>query len=108
MTKLEAIKATRNAAVLACISGGVTLGAILIAIFTDTGGAIDIWNDPWNIIDVVLVFALAYGVYSRKSRVAAVLLFFLFHLCQNTYRNRNRSDFRDNERRGSCVCLFLR
>ncbi len=77
MNRLEAIKATKNGAVAACISGVLTLGVFLIAIFTNAKGEIGLWNDPFVIFDVFLIFACAYGIY-KKSRFAAVLLFCYF------------------------------
>jgi len=77
MDKTEAITATRHGAIAACISGSVTLALFVFATYTDADGEIGFWNDPAIIIDVILIFACAYGVY-RKSRFAAVLLFVYF------------------------------
>jgi hypothetical protein len=77
MNKSEAIKATKNGAIAACISGVITIGLTLIAMSRDMSGKLAIFNDPAIFIDVVFIFACAFGVY-KKSRVAAVLLFVYF------------------------------
>lgn len=77
MDRDDAIKATKNGAIAACISGILTLGIVLVAIFSNSTGAIALWNDPSNFFDIVLIFGCAYGVY-KKSRAAAILLFVYF------------------------------
>lgn len=77
MERNEAIKATKNGAIVACISGALTLGIVLVAIFSNSNGAIALWNDPSNFFDIILIFGCAYGVY-KKSRAAAILLFIYF------------------------------
>ncbi len=77
MDKSEAIKATKNGAIAACVSGALTLAIFLIAVFTNASGTIGLWNDPSVIFDVLLIFACAYGIY-KHSRFAAILLFFYF------------------------------
>lgn len=77
MDRNQAVKATRNGAIAACVSAAVTIIFILVAIKTDAEGKLALWNDPFNFIDVALVIACAYGIY-RKSRVASVLLFVYF------------------------------
>lgn len=77
MNKKEAIKATKNGAIAACISAIISIVFIVIAIRADVGGKLAIFNDPANFIDVVLILILAYGVYI-KSRVASVLLIIYF------------------------------
>lgn len=77
MNKNEAIKATRNGAIAASISAAVTLIIVLIAISADAEGRLAIWNDPLNLIDVLMILGCAVGMY-RKSRVASVLIFFYF------------------------------
>ena len=42
MTKDEAMSATRNGAIAACISGAMTIGVMAIAISTDAEGALAI------------------------------------------------------------------
>ena len=73
----EATRATRNGAIAASISAVLTIVIIIIAIKIDAGGALALWNDPSNFIDVVFVLACAVGMY-RKSRAAAVLVFVYF------------------------------
>jgi hypothetical protein len=77
MDRDEAIKATKSGAIAACISGVLTLGIVLVAIFSNSNGAIALWNDPSNFFDIILIFGCAYGIY-KKSRAAAVLLFVYF------------------------------
>src|SRR5688572_26416200 len=77
MDRTEAIKAMKNGAVAACISGTLTLVFFLIATTSNTEGELKLWNDPWIIVDILLIFACAYGIY-KKSRFAAILLFCYF------------------------------
>lgn len=77
MNKTEAIKATRNGAIAACISASMTLIMILIAIRADAEGKFALFNDPVNFFDVALILACAYGLY-KKSRAASVLIFIYF------------------------------
>lgn len=77
MDKKEAVKATRNGAIAALISATFTVAIVLIAIASDSGGKLALWNDPWNFLDVILILGCAYGMY-RKSRTAALLIFFYF------------------------------
>lgn len=77
MNKNEAIKATINGAIAACISAAITIIIILIAIRADAEGRLALFNDPFNFLDVALILACAFGVY-KKSRVASVLIFIYF------------------------------
>ena len=77
MDRSEAIKATKNGAIAACISGALTLGIVLVAIFSNSNGAIALWNDPSNFFDIILIFGCAYGIY-KKSRASAIILFIYF------------------------------
>ncbi len=77
MNKSEAIKATKNGAIAACISAALTIIIVLIAISSDAEGELALWNDPVIFIDVVFVLACAFGMY-KKSRAASVLIFFYF------------------------------
>ncbi len=77
MNKSEAIKATKNGAIAACISAALTIIIVLIAISSDAEGELAPWNDPGIFIDVVFVLACAFGMY-KKSRAASVLIFFYF------------------------------
>jgi hypothetical protein len=49
----------------------------LIATTSNAEGEFKLWNDPWIIVDILLIFACAYGIY-KKSRFAAILLFCYF------------------------------
>lgn len=79
MDKETAISATRRGAVAACISGGMTILIYLIASLTQAGDgpALAFYNDPTVIIDIILIFVLAWFIY-KKSRVAAILMFAYF------------------------------
>jgi len=77
MNKSEAIKATKNGAIAACISAAITVIIVLIAISTDAEGKLALFNDPANFIDVALILACAFGMYKR-SRVASALIFIYF------------------------------
>jgi len=77
MNREEAIKATKNGAIAACISGSLTLIIVVIAIFSNNDDTLALWNDPFNFFDILLIFACAYGIY-KKSRTAAIVLFVYF------------------------------
>jgi hypothetical protein len=78
MNREEAIKATKNGAIAACVSGGATIVVVAIAILINDNDKLKIWNDYSNLIDVFLIFGCAYGIHYKKSRFAAVLLFLYF------------------------------
>ena len=77
MNKEGAIKATKNGAIVACISGAMTLAFTLYAIFSNNANSFEIWNDSSNFYDILLVFGCAFGIY-KKSRFASVILFIYF------------------------------
>lgn len=77
MNKTEAIKATKNGAIAACISATVTAIIVVIAISSDTEGTLALFNDLANLFDVALILGCAFGMYKR-SRVASVLIFIYF------------------------------
>lgn len=77
MNKKEALQATKTGAILACISGTLTLVVTLFAIWDNSSGALALWNDPAIFIDILLIFFLAYGIY-KKSLTAAVVMFIYF------------------------------
>jgi len=63
----------KNAWVAAVISGSLTLVITVISIYgTSIAGM-----GAWNLIDVVLIFGLAVGIY-RNSRVCATAMFVYF------------------------------
>ena len=66
MNKSEAIKATKNGAIAACISAAMTVIVVLIAINTDAEGKLAFFNNPANFIDVALILACAIGMYKRS------------------------------------------
>ena len=77
MNKSEAIQATKNGSIAACISAAMTVLVALIAISTDAEGKFAFFNDPSIFIDIPLVLVCAFGIY-KKSRVASVLFFLYF------------------------------
>jgi hypothetical protein len=63
----------RNGWIAAVVSGSVTLVYVVVAIY-----GVKVYGiTAWELVDVGLVFALAYGIY-RRSRVCAVLLIVYF------------------------------
>ncbi|GHG66494.1 hypothetical protein GCM10010919_14220 [Alishewanella longhuensis] len=77
MDKNEAIKATKNGAIAATISGVITLAVVSLALYSNAEGDLAFWNDPLNFIDIALLFLCAFGLY-RKSRTAAIVLLIYF------------------------------
>lgn len=73
MDREEASQATRQGAIAALISGGLTLVFVWLAIALDAQGTFSIFNDVYYLFDVALIFILAFGVY-KKSRYAAIVL----------------------------------
>lgn len=68
-------KEIRNACIAGTISGVLTLLVTLIAIAGVHIPGSDF--DVWNLVDVVLIFALTFGIY-KKNRVCAVLMLVYF------------------------------
>jgi serine/threonine-protein kinase len=69
----KAEKAIKGAWVAAVISGSITL---LVAVLSLVG--VRLFNfTAWVLIDVALIFGLAYGIY-RKNRACAVIMFVYF------------------------------
>lgn len=77
MTKEDSIKATRNGAIAACISGALTLGIMLVAMYGDSSGTLAYWNSPLILFDVAIAFGCAFGIY-KKSRAASIFIFIYF------------------------------
>lgn len=77
MNKEEALQATKTGAIVACISGTLTLAVSLFAIWNNSSGRLELWNDPVIFLDILLIFFLAYGIY-KKSLTAAVVMFIYF------------------------------
>jgi serine/threonine-protein kinase len=68
-------KQIRNACIAGTISGVLTLLVTLIC-----AAGVDIPGldfDLWNLLDVIFIFALTFGIY-QKNRVCAVLMFVYF------------------------------
>jgi len=55
MNKSEAIRATKNGAIAACVSAVLTIVVVILAIYFDAEGDLALWNDPANLFDVVLI-----------------------------------------------------
>ncbi len=72
----EITKKIKAGWIAAIISGHVTFGLILMAINSD--GPNGLFN-LWSLIDVAIIFALAFGIY-MKSRIAATTMFGYFVL----------------------------
>lgn len=68
-------KKIRHAWVAAVFSGSVTLIFALVAM--NVGSDLGVGFSEWMLVDVVLIFGLAYGI-SRKSRVCATTMFLYF------------------------------
>ncbi len=77
----EAIKATKNGSTAAFISAGITLLVVVIAISTSASGELQVFNDPWNLVDALLIAALGFGI-RQHSRVAAVSMLVYFILAK--------------------------
>jgi len=71
----EIDKKIKNGWIAAIISGVMTLGIMFLAVTT---GTLENLFDIWTTVDVVLIFALAFGIY-KKSRFASttMLIYFL-------------------------------
>jgi len=74
MNKVEAIKATRNGAIAAGILPAISLILVLIAIYTNAEQKLAPLNEPWMLLNLIIILIFAFGIY-RKSRVASILLF---------------------------------
>jgi len=75
----KAKKAIKTAWILALVSGGINL--IFIFLLKNLEGEQTINFGLWNLIDVLLVFGLAFGIY-KKCRVCAVIMFAYFLINQ--------------------------
>ncbi len=73
----RAIKASKNGAIAAFLSGGITILFALYATGSDTQGTFKFMNDPTIVVDIALVFVCAFGML-RNSRTAAVTIFIYF------------------------------
>ena len=79
MDKEKAIKATKNGAIAAFISAGLTFSVVVLAIYSNADGAMALWNDPYNFIDVIIILICGYGML-RQSRAAPIVIFVYFIL----------------------------
>jgi len=69
----EILKKIKGAWIAGCVSSGITLIVVLIAM----SGTSLFGIDAWSLFDVAFMLGLSYGVY-RKSRTCAILLLALF------------------------------
>jgi hypothetical protein len=69
----EVLKHIKNAWIAGAISGTLTLVVTLFAIF----GQSILGFTAWELLDVALIFGLAFGIY-RKSRTCAVIMLIYF------------------------------
>ncbi|MBO9717596.1 MAG: hypothetical protein J7507_12495 [Pseudoxanthomonas sp.] len=69
----EILKKIKHAWVAAVVSGCITLVVTLIAM----SGTDILGFSAWELIDVALIFGLAFGIY-KKSRTCAVVMFVYF------------------------------
>jgi len=76
MDLATAEKHIKRAWIVGTISGSLTLLLLLIASLSDDFLP-QLGLDLWSLIDVALIFGLAYGIY-RKSRTCAIILFGYF------------------------------
>lgn len=73
-----AIKNMRAGVIAGLVIFGIMLGTFLITQFSDTNqAAMNGLDDPWFIVDLVLVFLLVWGI-TRYSRVSAIGLFLYY------------------------------
>jgi len=84
MTLDQAIKATRNGAIAAVVSGAITIALMIVAISNDSSGIMANFSDPLIILDAVFLFVCAFGVF-KHSRFAAVVLLLFFIISKMTY-----------------------
>jgi hypothetical protein len=76
----QANKAIKHGVIAGCIVGGITVLITALAMASGASGQdneLAYWNDPLMVVDIVLIFALVYGMY-KKSRLAAVVMVLYF------------------------------
>jgi lysylphosphatidylglycerol synthetase-like protein (DUF2156 family) len=71
--RADVFKRIKNAWVAALIYAGITLVVTLMAVLRTA----PMFFSAWELIDVVLILGLAFGIY-KKSRSCAVLMFVYF------------------------------
>lgn len=69
----EILKKIKASWIAALVSGGITLVITLIAM----SGTPVLGFSAWELIDVALIFGLAFGIY-KKSRACAVIMLIYF------------------------------
>lgn len=73
MNKELALKASKNGAIAALISGVFTLAIFLYSLGANAEGFFGLWNDPSVVADIAIIFVCAFGML-RQSRAAAVTM----------------------------------
>ncbi len=73
----EAKQACKNGAIAAFVSGTLTTLVVAVAMLSDSPGELASWNDPTNVVDIVLIFGCAIGML-KFSRTASVTIFIYF------------------------------
>lgn len=81
MNLASAEKAIRHGAVAGFIFAGFTLTVVSIAVLGQGTGYFEFWDDPTNVVDVVLIGGLSLGILKR-SRAAAISLVAFFILAE--------------------------
>jgi hypothetical protein len=74
----NAQKSIRAAWICGLLSGGLTLAATLAAMGS-TEMAVKTGFGSWNLLDVILVFGLTWGIFC-KNRACAIIMFVYFGL----------------------------
>ncbi len=69
----EVLSKIKGAWIAGCISGGITLGAVLLSL----AGTSILGFSAWQMLDVAIIFGLAFGIY-KKSRTCAVIMLVYF------------------------------
>ena len=84
MGKKEALQATVNGGVAACIQAGLAVVIIFLAVgFNLQEGILSLFNDPVNLVAPCLFLVCGYGMY-KQSRLASLLMvaFVLFNIIE--------------------------
>jgi len=77
MDNKKAIKATKNGAIAAFVSAGITFLYVFIAVFNNADGYMGFWNDTSMFFDVIFILICGFGM-RRQSRAAAIAIFIYF------------------------------
>jgi hypothetical protein len=83
----DILKKIKNGFIAAMLSGVLTL---VVTLYAMSSSAVPGFSS-WNLVDVVLIFGLGFGIY-KKSRTCAVLMFAYFVVSKIIMKN-NASGF---------------